>query len=117
MLRVGALFFYAHLMHMTFSRTRSLASPGTAYIVESYPGGIGIASKALERWRNILKVGISVADLCRCHRGCPNCIVPPRSTEDLDKVAGIRLARSLLNATKGPQSYIFANGLWEHAPS
>ena len=115
LLRVGALFSIPIDAHDVFPHAAIRAQE--AYIVESYPGGIGLARKALERWRDILKVGISVADLCRCHRGCPNCIVPPRSTEDLDKVAGIGLARSLLNATKGSQNYIFANGLWEQASS
>lgn len=102
---------------MTFL-THAVVSEQTAYIVESYPGGIGIASKALERWRNILKVGIRVADACKCSRGCPNCIVPPRSREELDKVAGIALAHSLLDAAEAPHDFNFAHGgLWEPASS
>ena len=115
LLRVGALFSMPLDAHDFFPH--AVVSEQTAYIVESYPGGIGIASKALERWRNILKVGIRVADACKCSRGCPNCIVPPRSREELDKVAGIALAHSLLDATEAPHDFNFAHGLWEPASS
>ena len=73
-----------------------------AYLVESYPGGIGIAKKVLERWRSVLEVGIRVAEGCRCRKGCPNCIVPPRSRIDVDKTAGIRLARQVIREDLRP---------------
>lgn len=84
-----------------------------AYLVESYPGGIGIARKALERWQEILKAGIGVAKSCSCSRGCPNCVVPPRSRDEIDKTKGIALAEELMDiAQEGPHS-TFANGLWK----
>ena len=111
LLRVGALFSIPLDAHDIFPHA-NVREP-TVYIVESYPGGIGIARKALERWQSILKVGISVAYSCTCHRGCPNCIVSPRSREDIDKIAGIDLAQSLLVATKGAHDFNFVHGVWE----
>ena len=111
LLRVGALFSIPLDAHDMFPH--AVIKDQKAYIVESYPGGIGIARKTLERWRDILKVGIGVADSCGCLRGCPNCIVPPRLREELDKVAGINLAQSLLNLSEGPHNFRFAYGLWE----
>ena len=115
LLRVGALFSMPLDTHDFFPH--AVVREQTAYIVESYPGGIGIARKSLERWRDILEVGIRVADACKCSRGCPNCIVPPRSREELDKVAGIHLAQSLLDATERSHDFNFARGLWEPASS
>ena len=111
LLRVGALFSIPLDAHDIFPH--AVAKDQKAYIVESYPGGIGIARKALERWRNILNVGIDVAENCKCSKGCPNCIVPPRSNEELDKNAGISLARIILSKTGQPHDFTFVNGLWE----
>ena len=79
LLRVGALFSIPLDAHDIFPH--AVAKDQKAYIVESYPGGIGIARKAFERWRNILNVGIDVAENCKCSKGCPNCIVPPHSNQ------------------------------------
>lgn len=82
------------------------------YLVENYRGGIGIARKVLERWRTLLRKGMEVADRCKCRRGCPNCIVPPRATEELDKRGGTAFATALLAASDGPASARFSGGLW-----
>ena len=83
-----------------------------AYLVESYPGGIGIAKKILERWQSVLRVGIDIAEACSCATGCPNCIVPPRSTDDMDKVGAVEFAETLLEATRGEATDVFRGGLW-----
>lgn len=110
LLRVGALFSIPIDAHDVFTHadlgTRSI------FLVESYPGGIGIARKALEVWRRMLEVGIGVAERCRCVKGCPNCISPPRSSE-LDKEAGIELARRLLVGSEGAYTHEFRAGLWD----
>ncbi len=112
LLRVGAVFSIPLDAHDIFPH--AAVKDGKAYIVETYPGGIGVARKALERWRNILKIGIGVAESCECEKGCPNCIVPPRSREDKpDKGAGIVLARSLLADTENPHDFKFVDGIWE----
>lgn len=111
LLRVGALFSIPLDAHDIFPH--AVAKDQKAYIVESYPGGIGIARKAFERWRNILNVGIDVAENCKCSKGCPNCIVPPRFNEELDKNAGVSLARIILSKTEQSHNFKFVNGLWE----
>lgn len=109
-LRVGVSFVIPIDAHDVFPYAEG--KERIAYLVESYRGGIGIARKVLERWREILRKGMEVADRCECRRGCPNCIVPPRSTEELDKREGITLADQLLVAGEGSPDAKFVNGLW-----
>ena len=111
LLRVGAIFSLPLDAYDIFPH--AVAKDRKAYLVETYPGGIGVARKAMERWRNILHTGIKIAESCICRKGCPNCIVPPRSRQNLDKVSGIVLARSLLDATEHPHNFELRNGLWE----
>ena len=113
LLRVGVLFSIpidAHDMfpHVSVKQQR-------IYVIESYPGGIGIARKVLEKWQDMLRAGIQVAVSCDCARGCPNCIMPPRSRDELDKRAGIRFAETLLTATGRHHDAVFAQGLWKPA--
>ena len=110
-LRVGVSFAIPIDTHDVFPH--AVAKDQKIYIVKSYSGGIGIARKVLERWCSMLEKGIRIATSCSCTKGCPNCIVPPRSREDLDKRDGISLARSLLAATENKHDYKFSNGLWE----
>ena len=110
LLLVGAIFSLPLDAHDIFPH--AVVKDRKAYIVETYPGGIGVARKAMERWRNILQTGIGVAESCSCRKGCPNCIVLPRSRKKLDKVAGIALALSLLGATEYPPDFELRNGLW-----
>lgn len=111
LLRVGALFSIPLDAHDIYPH--AVAKDQKAYVIESYPGGIGIAKKILERWRSVLEVGIGVAERCKCPRGCPNCIVPPRSRDDVNKVAGVRFARAVLGTTSHRADFRFSNGLWE----
>ncbi|MCY3572241.1 MAG: DEAD/DEAH box helicase [Chloroflexi bacterium] len=110
LLRVGAMFSMPIDAHDVGPHCDIRES--AAYLLESYPGGIGIASKALEKWREILRVGIEIAQRCDCRRGCPNCIVPPRSRENIDKRAGIEVAELVLAATEGRPQLRFAAGAW-----
>ena len=111
LLRVGTLFSIPLDAHDVYAH--ALLKEQKAYLVESYPGGIGIAKKVLERWRSVLKVGIRVAERCRCRRGCPNCIVPPRSRIDVDKTAGIRFAQLVMERTSSRADFEYCGGLWE----
>ena len=111
LLRVGSLFSIPLDAHDVYAH--ALLKEQKAYLVESYPGGIGIAKKVLERWRSVLKVGIRVAERCKCRNGCPNCIVPPRSRMDIDKNAGIRFARLVIQSTSTPADFEYVGGLWE----
>lgn len=74
-----------------------------AYYFENYPGGIGVARKLWSEWQKALTEGIKIAENCRCSKGCLNCIEPPKSfiSANIDKHAGIALARKALAATNG----------------
>ena len=112
-LRVGALFTVPLDAHDIFPHAN--VSEQSAYIVESYPGGIGVAKKLLERWRDVLQVGMKVAYECNCTKGCPNCIVPPRSTADMDKNEARLFAQSLLDSTKERETDVYDqnSGFWK----
>ena len=111
LLRLGTLFTVPTEAHDVIAH----ANPrdGVAYLIESHAGGIGIVRKVFERWREVLETGVRMAEDCECRSGCPNCIVPPRTREELDKRRGIALARRLLSATDRPHDYESADGLWE----
>ena len=111
LLRIGALFSVPLDAHDIFPH--AVAKEQKAYLVESYPGGIGIAKKILERWRSVLRVGVDIAAACSCATGCPNCIVPPRSTDDMDKLGAMEFAETLLKATQDKANGVFRGGLWE----
>ena len=110
LLRVGALFSVPLDAHDIFPH--AVAKEQKAYVVESYPGGIGIAKKLLQRWRSVLRIGVDIAASCTCSAGCPNCIVPPRATDDMDKVGAVEFAEALLNATSDDANGEFRGGLW-----
>ena len=113
LLRVGTIFTIPVDAHDTTThldkRDRQI------YVIESHPGGIGIVKKAFEKWHDILSTAIGIAQACRCRRGCPNCIIPPRLyDEELDKVQGIALAERVMAATGGsPNKRMGADGLWK----
>ncbi len=91
LLRVGTIFTIPVDSHDT--TTHTVKRDKQIYLIESHPGGIGIVKKALEKWHEILKTAIGVARDCRCRKGCPNCIIPPRLyDEEVDKFKGIGLA-------------------------
>lgn len=110
LLRVGSLFSVPLDAHDIF--THVVPKEQKAYIVESYPGGIGIARKILERWRAVLQVGVNIAVACNCKLGCPNCIVPPRAMDDMDKQEALIFAEAILQATREEANGVFRGGLW-----
>lgn len=111
LLRIGAMFAIPADLHDTTTHTKDKA----CYLIENYPGGIGIVKKTMQQWHQILRAGMKVAHNCKCAKGCPNCIIPPRyyrSDGELDKSKGIELAENIINATNGPPDSEFKNGLW-----
>lgn len=111
LLRVGALFSVPLDAHDIFPH--AVTGERKAYIVESYPGGIGIAKKLLERWMRVLQTGVKIANDCNCETGCPNCIIPPRAMDDMNKVEAVEFARVLLDTAKNGTCGIFRAGIWE----
>lgn len=111
LLRLGTLFTVPVEPHDVIPL--AIANDRAAYLIESYAGGIGIVRKVFERWRDILETGVRMAKECSCRRGCPYCIVPPRSRDELDKRRGIDLAARILSSTAVPHDAELRNGLWE----
>ncbi len=113
LLRVGTIFTIPVDSHDT--TTHLVKGEQQIYLIESHPGGIGIVKKAFEKWHDILQTAIDIARNCRCRRGCPNCIIPPRlDDEELDKDLGIKLAERVMAATDGsPNERMGPDGLWK----
>ena len=114
LLRLGSIFTIPADMHDT--TTHSDITDKRIYLIENYPGGIGIVRKAYERLHKILEAGMEVARGCNCARGCPNCIIPPRYYRDrdaMDKNQGIDLAEFVIATTGSSPDEKLVNGLWE----
>ena len=118
MLRLGFMFSVPADRHDIFTRSESPKGGASLsiYLLESYEGGIGLAKKALGEWRQILSMGIDVAEDCDdCIRGCPNCLVPPRMPDDshIDKRAGIALARKILEVAEREANLKIEDEMWQ----
>ncbi|MGI9337058.1 MAG: DEAD/DEAH box helicase [Gammaproteobacteria bacterium] len=90
--RIGAMFVVPADRHDTSTHSEK----GMLYVYENYPGGIGVARQIFESWQEVIKKGADIARNCSCATGCPNCIVPPGKSEEMDKNTGIRLADYIL---------------------
>ena len=93
--------------------TQAEVREGRAYVVESYEGGIGVATQVFEQWQEMLAKGREIADQCECVVGCPRCIVPPRMRDEIDKRAGMALAAKILGMCGGDHDDRYEGGLWE----
>lgn len=61
---------------------------------------------------------MDIALACKCSKGCPNCIIPPRNYSDRDalvKNKGIELAELVIATTDGSPEEKFVNNMWERA--
>ena len=80
-----------------------------------YSGGIGIANRFFSVWDKVLRKGVKVADNCECRKGCPNCIVPAKAYDinhEIDKRAGLELARQLLVRHEAGPTHKLIDGFW-----
>ena len=109
--RVGALFSIPLDAHDVFPH--QVHKDQTVYVIESYPGGIGIAKKILERWKDVLKTGIVIAEKCKCKTGCPDCIMPSRERDDMNKMEALQFASDIFSATSEEATHEFHEGSWK----
>ncbi|MDP2872991.1 MAG: DEAD/DEAH box helicase [Bacillota bacterium] len=70
----------------------------TVFVYDSYPGGIGLAEKAFEIRRDILKAGLAMVSGCPCGAGCPSCVGPQAEVGAGGKAATVRLLKEALRA-------------------
>ena len=76
------------------------------FLHDRYPGGMGYASRCLDRFDDIMQTAAEVVRTCACKDGCPSCVgsaVPPSAMTDLDSAVRGRIphkqaARFLLDA-------------------
>ena len=114
-LRIGAQFSVPVDTHDLYSHAEKdeTSNEHTAYIIESYEGGIGVVTKVLENWRNILELGMESTENCPCDDGCPSCIMPARSKKgELSKTKGLKVASLLLENTKEKPPSIWDGNFW-----
>ncbi len=98
MLRVGTLLTFP----TDFWDTTTDVTGDKIFLIENYPGGIGLVKKAFDRWRDLLAVAVGIAKDCACSKGCASCLITPHFYgQTLDKIRGIELAQRLLEATEG----------------
>ncbi len=114
-IRVGVRFVIPVDEHDVKTHTDSFGN--SVYLVETYPGGIGIAKKSFDTWRDVLEAGIDIASECGCRRRCPYCLLPPRGAGDIDKHLGIELAWTLLSIGSKPVSDRYDKETDEWAPA
>ena len=100
--RIGAMFVVPADRHDTSTHSEK----GMLYVYENYPGGVGVARQIFENWREVMQKGVDIARECSCIRGCPNCIMPPRVSEDLDKSIGMKLADHILDVVANSDTEI-----------
>lgn len=109
-IRIGSPFIIPCDRHdiATLTMTNPLPS---IYLYETVPGGIGIAEKMLEVWREVMSHGAEIARKCSCREGCARCIHPPRyrvsDAGALKKTLGFELMDMLFAATCGDVAEVF----------
>lgn len=109
-LRVGLQFTIPADLHDVFSHHAK--AEHEAYIVESYPGGIGVVKSAYEQWQKVVETGRRIATESACKSGCPRCILPTRTLDGFDKREGIRLAKRMLEQGNQPAENEYREGMW-----
>ena len=114
LIRVGAMFVIPADRFDTSTYSKPGEDPAAIFYYENYSGSIGVAKKLAQVWPTALEKGIEVAESCPCDHGCPNCIEPAKSYDmsnaNIDKIAGIQLARHVLTrVAEGPDA-VFRNG-------
>jgi DEAD/DEAH box helicase domain-containing protein len=60
------------------------------YLYDLYPGGIGYAEKAHERFDPILDACLEHLKACGCPSGCPSCVLPASSRYEIGSEASVR---------------------------
>lgn len=75
------------------------------YLYDNYPGGIGLAETLSRKLPHVLAAALTLLDECECAEGCPNCIGPRDSRNEIDvnpKAAVRDLLSGWLQATEVP---------------
>ena len=73
--------------------------PGAGvFIYDGYPGGVGLSSKAYEKFEELLHLAGKTIGDCPCEIGCPSCVHSPKcgsGNRPMDKAAALLLLDNL----------------------
>ncbi|GGM96652.1 helicase [Thermus composti] len=70
----------------------------TVFIYDGYPGGVGYARRAAQRFPEWVRAALELLLACPCQEGCPRCVLSPKcgnGNQYLDKEAALFLAKAL----------------------
>ncbi len=74
--------------------------PGAGvFIYDGYPGGVGLSSKAYEKFGELLHLAQQTIADCPCELGCPSCVHSPKcgsGNRPMDKAAALLILDDLL---------------------
>ncbi|HOY57291.1 MAG TPA: DUF1998 domain-containing protein [Verrucomicrobiota bacterium] len=78
-------------------------SAASVFVYDGFPGGIGIAEKALELFGELVITTAELIRDCPCEDGCPSCVYSPKCGNDnrsLDKKAALIILSELVRAIR-----------------
>ncbi len=79
-------------------QVKSPITDGPSLILyDSFPGGMGLASKAYRMQRLLLEKCLDIVRSCRCPQGCPSCVGPVMEVGEDGKAAAVRILTCLLD--------------------
>lgn len=70
-------------LHVTVQVRDPLHAQPTLYVYDAYPGGIGLSERVYRDRDQILPSAFDMVRQCECDSGCPACVGPGSSDEDL----------------------------------
>lgn len=68
----------------------------TAFLYESYPGGVGLSERLFRLHRDLLERCLELVDRCPCEDGCPSCVGPAGEIGEGGKEAARRMLAGVL---------------------
>jgi DEAD/DEAH box helicase domain-containing protein len=82
-------------------------SQAAVFIYDGYPGGVGLARKAFEKFDELLHLTQKTIGDCSCVLGCPSCVHSPKcgsGNRPLDKQSALEILGDLLGSEKVPET-------------
>jgi len=81
------------------------------FLVDRYPGGIGLAQKAYQLMEDLLKASLDIIKGCPCEDGCPSCVGAPLPPAQLDtdsrgRIPDKEAALVILHRLLGMEDYV-----------
>jgi DEAD/DEAH box helicase domain-containing protein len=71
------------------------------FLYDAHAGGVGLAERAYDKCKVILKDTLGLVSGCTCSGGCPSCLGPSEAASPRAKDAVVAVAKSLLKSMDG----------------